>query len=91
MGSFGLLGRAEVGAGVDSPEGCYTITVRRHGLVCHGRVRGAEGTQPGGVASKNGGLVLGADRSSVAVPLVQEPGGASQGVHVWVHLQRVHC
>lgn len=37
VGSFGLLGRAEVGAGVDSPEGCYTITVRRHGLVCHGR------------------------------------------------------
>lgn len=30
-GWFGSLGRAKEGAGVGSPEGCYTITVRRHG------------------------------------------------------------
>lgn len=28
---MGLLGRAKEGAGVGSPEGCFTITVRRHG------------------------------------------------------------
>lgn len=27
----GSLGRAKEGVGVGSPEGCYTITVRRHG------------------------------------------------------------
>lgn len=43
----------------------------------------------GGAASEYGGLVLGADRPSVAFPLVHEPGGASQGVHVSVHLQGV--
>lgn len=38
-------------------------------------------------ASEYGGLVLGADRASAGVPLVQEPGAAAQGVHVSVHLQ----
>lgn len=30
-GWCGSLGRAKEGAGVSCPEGCYTITVRRHG------------------------------------------------------------
>lgn len=50
------------------------------------------GVQRGGCgspASEYGGLVLGADRAPVGVPLVQEPGGAAQGLHVWVHLQGV--
>lgn len=29
-GWHGSLGRSEEGAGVGSPEGCFTITVRRH-------------------------------------------------------------
>lgn len=40
-------------------------------------------------ASEYGGLVLGADGTPVGVPLVTEPGGAAQGLHVRVHLQGV--
>lgn len=45
----------------------------------------------GGVcpASEYGGLVLGADGTPVGVPLVTEPGGAAQRLHVGVHLQGV--
>lgn len=43
----------------------------------------------GGPASEYGGLVLGADGAPVGVPVVQEPGGAAQGLHVCVHLQGV--
>lgn len=41
-------------------------------------------------ASEYGGLILGADWAPVGVSLVQEPGGAAQGVHICVHLQGVH-
>lgn len=50
------------------------------------------GVQRGGCgdpASEYGGLVLGADGAPVGFPLVQEPGGAAQGLHVCVHLQGV--
>lgn len=40
-------------------------------------------------ASEYGGLVLGADGAPVGVSMVQEPGGAAQGLHVCVHLQGV--
>lgn len=53
-----------------------------------------EGVQRGGCgdpASEYGSLVLGADGAPVGVPLVQEPGGAAQGLHVCVHLQGVDC
>jgi len=55
------------------------------------RVRGG-GCSRGGCgdpASEYGGLVLGADGTPVVVPLVTEPGGAAQGLHVCVHLQGV--
>lgn len=93
-----------------SPEGCYTITVRRHGACmflcvcvsvwdgsrtgCRGERGEYEGVQRGGCgdpASEYGGLILGADGAPVGVPVVQEPGGAAQGLHVWVHLQGVDC
>lgn len=41
-------------------------------------------------ASEYGGLILGADWAPVGVSLIQEPGGAAQGVHICVHLQGVH-
>lgn len=44
----------------------------------------------GNPSSEYGGLVLGADRAPVGVPLVKEPGGAAQGLHVSIHLQWVH-
>lgn len=44
----------------------------------------------GDPASEYGGLVLGADRAPVGFPLVQEPGGAAQGLHVCVHLQGIN-
>lgn len=99
------------GAGVGSPEGCFTITVRRHGARMYSmcvseryfkknwmRGRGVEGEVRGWVrrsgcsdpASEYGGLILGADWAPVGVSLVQEPGGAAQGVHVCVHLQGVN-
>lgn len=52
-------------------------------------MRGSEGAAVRNPASEYGGLVLGADGAPVGVPLVQEPGGAAQGVHVCVHLQGV--
>lgn len=96
------------GVGVGSPEGGYTITVRRHGArtecvcVCVGERGGTTGCEGGRkvrrsvaggwrvLASEYGGLVLGADWTPVGVPLVQEPGGASQGLHVRIHLQGVN-
>lgn len=41
-------------------------------------------------ASEYGGLILGADWAPVGVSLVEEPGGAAQGGHICVHLQRIH-
>lgn len=40
-------------------------------------------------ASEYGGLVLGADGTPAVVPVITEPGGAAQGLHVCVHLQGV--
>lgn len=51
-------------------------------------VRGGDGA--GDPVSEYGGLVLGADRALVGVSLVEEPGGAAQGLHVCIHLQRVN-
>ena len=50
---------------------------------------GCRGAAVGIRPSEYGGLVLGADGAPVGVPLVQEPGGAAQGLHVCVHLQGV--
>lgn len=54
-----------------------------------GKYEGVKRGSCGDPASEYGGLVLGADGAPVGFPLVQEPGGAAQGLHVWVHLQGV--
>lgn len=100
-----MLGRAKEGAGVGSPEGCFTITVRRHGArmyicVCfcvkkpdsrgeETTKRCSEGTAVRIRPSEYGGLILGADGTPAVVPVIAEPGGAAQGLHVCVHLQGV--
>lgn len=96
--------QGEVCVGQGKGEGAAlrnaTITVRRHRA--HETEREGGGGQganwvlgqgevgAGDPASEYGGLVLGADRALVGVSLVEEPGGAAQGLHVCVHLQRVN-